>query len=402
MEKLAETHRGWLDRPETQAVLATLNGAGATTRCVGGCVRDTLMGLADATTEVDMATDLPPDEVVARLQAAQIKVVPTGIKHGTVSAILYDGDTPLVYEITTLRVDVTTDGRHAEVAFTKDWQGDAARRDFTINALYADADATLHDPTGQGLADIAARHVRFIGDAAARIEEDYLRVLRYFRFHYRLTPDAAPEPHALAACQAAGAGLRGLSGERKQTEMLKIMALPDAQAAAEAMQAADLLRPILGIEPVEFAMLNRMVSRSTDPLLRLMALLPGPDAGHVMAANLRFSKKQKMRVMTALERPLDVGHLRAALYFDGSQAVADRAQLALAAGQGEAATLEAALLAADQFERPKFPLTGAMMQAAGIADGPAMGVMSKTLEDWWVENAFPDKAAVEAELRRRV
>jgi poly(A) polymerase len=365
-------------------------------------VRDTLMGVATADTEVDMATDLSPEKVMARLQAVDIKVVPTGIKHGTVSAIIHQPDTPLVYEITTLRVDLETDGRHAEVAFTQDWQGDAARRDFTINALYADADARLHDPTGQGLGDIAARHVRFIGDAAARIEEDYLRVLRYFRFHYRLTPDAAPEPAALAACQAAAAGLRGLSGERKQQEMLKIMALPNALAAGQAMQAAGLLRPILGAEPVEFAMLAQMVGRTRDPLLRLMALLPTADAGHVMAATLRFSKKQKMRFMTALERPLDVAHLRAALYFDGPQAVADRAHLALAAGQGREADLQAALEAADGFTRPTFPLTGAMMQKAGIENGPAMGVMSKALEDWWVSEGFPDATAVEAELKRRV
>ena len=402
MEKLADTHRGWLDRPETQAVLAALNDDGATTRCVGGCVRDALMGLATPDTEVDMATDLKPDAVTQRLEAAGIKVAPTGLKHGTVSAIVYAGAQPLVYEITTLRVDVETDGRHAKIAFTEDWQGDAARRDFTINALYVDADGTLHDPTQQGFDDIAARRVRFIGDATARIAEDYLRVLRYFRFHFRLTPDTRPEPEALAACRAGAAGIRGLSGERKQAEMLKIMALPDALSAAQAMQGADLLRPVLGVEPVEFAMLAQMVGRTTDPLLRLMSLLPSTDAGHVMAANLRLSRKQTMRVITALERPLDVAHLRAALYFDGAEAVADRAHLALAAGQGDAPALEQALAAAADFARPKFPLTCAMMQAAGLANGPEMGVMSKALEAWWVEEGFPDSEAVEAELKKRV
>ena len=206
-------------------------------------MRDTLMGVANADTEVDMATDLPPEEVMARLKKAKIKCVPTGIKHGTVSAILYEGDKALVYEITTLRVDMKTDGRHAEVAFTEDWHGDAARRDFTINALYADADGTLHDPTAQGIADIKAKRVRFIGDAQARIEEDYLRVLRYFRFHFRLTPDAALDDDALDACRGAAVPLRGLSGERKQQEMMKIMALPDADKAAKALQHAGLLRP---------------------------------------------------------------------------------------------------------------------------------------------------------------
>ncbi|MGB1550517.1 MAG: CCA tRNA nucleotidyltransferase, partial [Parvibaculales bacterium] len=170
MTHLQGTHSGWLKRKQTQLLLQVLNEGDATTRCVGGCVRDTLMGVANADTEVDMATDLPPKEVMARLKKAKIKCVPTGIKHGTVSAILYEGEKALVYEITTLRVDMTTDGRHAEVAFTDDWHGDAARRDFTINALYADADGTLHDPTEQGIADINAKRVRFIGNAQARIE----------------------------------------------------------------------------------------------------------------------------------------------------------------------------------------------------------------------------------------
>lgn len=402
MDKLQPQDSEWLHRSQTQTVLSVLNGEGGLTRCVGGCVRDALIGEAHVDTEVDMATDLHPDEVMARLQAAGIKVVPTGIKHGTVSAILYDGDAPLVYEITTLRVDKATNGRHAEVAFTEDWQGDAARRDFTMNALYADANGTVHDPTGAGLGDIEARRVRFIGDAAERIAEDYLRVLRYFRFHFRLTAQVQPNAEALAACQAAAAGVRGLSGERKQAEMLKIMALADAHAAVLAMQKAALLRPILGVEPVDFTSLATLMPLSDDPLLRLMTLMPSTDAGHVLATTLRLSKKQTMRVMTALERPLDLAKLRHALYFDGAEAVADRALLALAAGQGDAPVLQEALAAAAQFTRPKFPLTGAMMQAAGLANGPDMGVMSKALEDWWVEQGFPDTAAVEAELKRRV
>jgi poly(A) polymerase len=404
MTQIEASYSGWLTLPQTQQILTLLNGDGATTRCVGGCVRDALMGLATAETEVDMATDLPPETVMARLKKAGIKIVPTGIKHGTVSAILYAGDAALVYEITTLRVDVTTDGRHAEIAFTEDWQGDAARRDFTINALYTDADGTLHDPTGHGLADIKARHVRFIGDAAARIEEDYLRVLRYFRFHFRLTPEAEMQPDALAACRAAAVGLRGLSGERKQQEMLKIMSLRHAAKAARALHKADLWRAIIGVGPVEFDMLAALVPLSDDPLLRLMSLLPNSAAAQSMAADLRLSNKQKMRLAKALEMPLDVAHLPAALYFDGAQAVADRGLLALAAGANDAAQdkLHAAVAAARAYEKQKFPLTGAMMQKAGLADGPAMGAMSQTLERWWVTEGFPNAAAVEAELKRRV
>ena len=401
MAQLEKTYRGWLERRQTQHLLQVLNGDGAITRCVGGCVRDALMGLANADTEVDMATDLPPEEVMARLKKAKIKCVPTGIKHGTVSAILYEGDSALVYEITTLRVDIKTDGRHAEVAFTEDWQGDAARRDFTINALYADADGLLHDPTAQGIDDIKAKRVRFIGDAPARIEEDYLRVLRYFRFHFRLTPNAALDDDALDACRGAAVPLRGLSGERKQQEMLKIMALPDADKAAKALQHAELLRPVLGVEPIAFAPLSAMLELSHDPLLRLMALLPSADAAQVLATTLRLSKKQTMRLIKAMQMPLDLTALAKVLYFDGAQAVADRAVLARATGETDPRLDEALALAA-AYQRPKFPLTGAMMQKAGMADGPEMGQMAFALEQWWVAEGFPDIAAVEAELKKRV
>ena len=401
MAQLEKTYSGWLERRQTQHLLQVLNGDGAITRCVGGCVRDALMGLANADTEVDMATDLPPEEVMARLKKAKIKCVPTGIKHGTVSAILYEGDSALVYEITTLRVDIKTDGRHAEVAFTEDWQGDAARRDFTINALYADADGLLHDPTAQGIDDIKAKRVRFIGDAPARIEEDYLRVLRYFRFHFRLTPNAALDDDALDACRGAAVPLRGLSGERKQQEMLKIMALPDADKAAKALQHAELLRPVLGVEPIAFAPLSAMLELSHDPLLRLMALLPSADAAQVLATTLRLSKKQTMRLIKAMQMPLDLTALAKVLYFDGAQAVADRAVLARATGETDPRLDEALALAA-AYQRPKFPLTGAMMQKAGMADGPEMGQMAFALEQWWVAEGFPDIAAVEAELKKRV
>ena len=401
MAQLEKTYSGWLERRQTQHLLQVLNGDGAITRCVGGCVRDALMGLANADTEVDMATDLPPEEVMARLKKAKIKCVPTGIKHGTVSAILYEGDSALVYEITTLRVDVKTDGRHAEVAFTEDWQGDAARRDFTINALYADADGLLHDPTAQGIDDIKAKRVRFIGDPPARIEEDYLRVLRYFRFHFRLTPNAALDDDALDACRTAAVPLRGLSGERKQQEMLKIMALPDSDKAAKALQHAELLRPVLGVEPIAFAPLSAMLELSHDPLLRLMALLPSADAAQVLATTLRLSKKQTMRLIKAMQMPLDLTALAKVLYFDGAQAVADRALLARAMGETDPRLDEALALAA-AYQRPKFPLTGAMMQKAGMADGPEMGQLAFALEQWWVAEGFPDIAAVEAELKKRV
>ena len=193
----------------------------AVTRCVGGCVRDTLLGRAQAETEVDMATTLAPQNVMARLAEADIKTVPTGLKHGTVTAILPRGESHALFEITTLRRDVETDGRHAKVQYTDDWAQDAARRDFTINALYADADGQIYDPNGQGLADIGARRLRFIGAAAQRISEDHLRVLRFFRFHFTLAADKPMDAKAYAACCAAAEALQALSGERKQAELLK-------------------------------------------------------------------------------------------------------------------------------------------------------------------------------------
>ncbi len=415
MTQLDKKHSQWLTRPETQELLQTLNADGAITRCVGGCVRDTLLQVAGRDTEVDMATNLAPEKVMERLKAAGLKVVGTGLRHGTVSAIVHTEDATLIYEITSLRVDVTTDGRHAEVAFTQDWQADAARRDFTMNALYADADGTLYDPTRQGLDDIKANHVRFIGEARARIEEDYLRVLRYFRFHFRLTPEADLDAEALAACAATAPSMATLSGERRQAEMLKIMSLASAQKAARAMQAAGLLPAILELNPQGFDALDAMVALSDDPILRLMALLPDAASGAGLAKTLRLSNKQAERIRAALpagsskapegralEEAPEGRALEEAFYVDGPVAVVDRAYLACAKGQGDAALLQAAVRQAEAYQRPKFPLTGAMMQAAGLPNGPTMGVMSRLIEAWWVEQGFPDEAAVAAELLVRM
>jgi poly(A) polymerase len=402
MTQLDAKHSQWLTRPETQELLRILNAGEAITRCVGGCVRDTLLQVATRDTEVDMATNLAPEEVMQRLKAAAIKGVGTGLQHGTVSAILHIEDATLIYEITSLRVDVATDGRHAKVAFTQDWQGDAARRDFTINALYTDADGTLHDPTGQGLDDIKAKHVRFIGAASARIEEDYLRVLRYFRFHFRLTPEADLDAEALAACAAAAPSMATLSGERRQAEMLKIIRLAAAPKAARALNEAGLLAAILELPPQGLDALDAMVALSDDPILRLMALLPDAASGVGLAKSLRLSNKQGERIRAALSKAPEGRDLQEAFYVDGPVAVVDRAYLACAKGHGDAAHLQAAVRQAEAYQRPKFPLTGAMMQAAGLPNGPTMGVMSRLLEAWWVEHGFPDEAAVAAELAVRM
>jgi poly(A) polymerase len=226
-------HRGGLAR-----LLDALDAKGGATRFVGGCVRDALLGLEQS--DVDLATRLTPEEVVARLQAARIKAVPTGIAHGTITAV--PAGSPV--EVTTLRRDVSTDGRRATVAFTDDWKEDAARRDFTINALSADpVNGEVFDYFG-GLDDLAARRVRFIGDPLQRIAEDHLRILRFFRFHARFGAEA-PDPEGLEACAARANDLMALSRERIADELLKLLALPDPTPTVALMIARGIFRPVL-------------------------------------------------------------------------------------------------------------------------------------------------------------
>ena len=395
----------WLRDPLTQNLLDLLNRDNAVTRCVGGCVRDTLLSRAQAETEVDMATTLAPQNVMARLAKADIKTVPTGLKHGTVTAILPRGESHALFEITTLRRDVETDGRHAKVQYTDDWAQDAARRDFTINALYADADGQIYDPNGQGLADIAARRVRFIGAAAQRISEDHLRVLRFFRFHFTLAADKPMDAKAYAACCAAAEALKALSGERKQAELLKMLALPDPSDCLTLLAATPFALPVFGVETGfrhdRLAALTGLAQPS-DALLRLAALLDSTQAPVVCAA-LKLSKKQSQRVLaaTAEHSRLIEGDIVGALYFDGAEQIADAAMLALAEG-GDAAHWQGVLAQAAAWQKPDFPLNGAMMRAAGLTDGPEMGEMARALEQWWVAAGFPETDAVKAELARRM
>ncbi|WP_367183013.1 CCA tRNA nucleotidyltransferase, partial [Ferrovibrio sp.] len=221
----------------TRRVMAALGAGGATVRFVGGCVRDAILGLRPD--DIDLATPETPDVVIKRLQKAKLKAVPTGMAHGTVTAVAPPG----TFQVTTLRRDIATDGRHAEVLFGTDWAEDAQRRDFTINALYADVDGRLHDFTG-GRADLAAGIVRFIGDPGRRVAEDYLRVLRFFRFHARFAK-GEPDSASLAACAAAKDRLGRLSGERVRDELLKILALPNAAAALRLMEQSGVLQALL-------------------------------------------------------------------------------------------------------------------------------------------------------------
>src|SRR3954471_17682648 len=264
----------WQTRKGMRGLLGTLGAAGGDTRYVGGCVRDTLLGLA--VNDVDLATRLPPREVMARLAKARIKAVPTGLAHGTVTAIV-EG---VPFEVTTLRRDVATDGRRATIAYTEDWREDAARRDFTINALSADpSKLDVFDYFG-GEADLAARRVRFIGDPLTRIAEDHLRILRFFRFHARFG-EGAPDPEGLDACAARANDLMALSRERIADELTKLLALPEPAATVRLMVERGIFRPVLPeIDEAGAARLERLVEREQaaetppDPLRRLAALLP--------------------------------------------------------------------------------------------------------------------------------
>ncbi|MDD3446527.1 MAG: CCA tRNA nucleotidyltransferase, partial [Zavarzinia sp.] len=325
-------------------------------------------------------------------RAAGLRALPTGIDHGTVTMI---ADRQPV-EMTTLRRDVETDGRHALVAFTDDWRVDAERRDFTINALYADPDGTVFDPVG-GLADLGAGVVRFIGDPERRLAEDYLRALRFFRFHARFAkgpPDAA----ALAAIRAAAPELRRLSAERVSTELLKILALPRAVEAVSLMAAAGVLAVLLP-EATEGPRLGSVLAVGPgDGLLGLAALLPDdPAAGLAVAGRLRLSRAQGRRLAEALA-PLDLDGgpvaRRVLLYRAGRQALRDRLILAGRAGD---------LPALADMEDRAFPLKGADLLALGASKGPGLGRLLGAIEDWWLaEGLAPDRDACLTEARRRI
>ncbi len=381
------TDQPWLTSRETRAVIAALEAEGGRgcVRFVGGCVRNAL--LDQPVDDLDLATQLKPERSMKALKAAGLKVVPTGLAHGTVTAV--SGGRP--YEITTLRQDVETDGRRAVVAFTDDWAEDAARRDFRLNALYADADGTIFDPTGEGLADVAAGRIVFVGDAGTRIREDYLRILRFFRFHAwygRGEPDA----EGLRASAELAAGVRTLSAERVSKELLKLLAAPDPGPAVRAMADAGVLAEVLP-EAEPLTLFEAMVERTDDAALRLSALLPA-EAGAITAAatRLRLANSLRDRLVAAvgdIPAGLDERGARAILYAIGREAFRDRLARAAASGAvdaGETGRLEAL---ADSWVRPKMPVGGREVAKAGLAAGPETGKVLKAFEDSWIADDFP-------------
>jgi poly(A) polymerase len=370
----------WRKKRGMARVLDALGAAEGLTRYVGGAVRDDLLGLP--VNDIDLATRIVPEEVVERLERARIKAVPTGIDHGTVTAVS-DGHP---FEITTLRRDVSTDGRRATVAFTDDWKEDAARRDFTINALFADPlTGELFDYFG-GLADLEQRHVRFIGDPFQRIAEDHLRILRFFRFHARFdagTPDEA----ALDACTARANDLVALSRERIADELLKLLGVADPSVTVEIMLDRAILRPVLPeIERAAAKRLRDLIASErdsavkADPLRRLAALLPrDPAIVEAVAARLRLSNKAKRRLICAAETELQ-GTAHALAYRCGTECAVDR--LLLAGRSRDAAEIAG-------WRPPRLPIGGGALIERGLPEGPIVARTLRNIEDEWVAAGFP-------------
>jgi poly(A) polymerase len=400
------TQADWLDRRETRDVFAALAAYGHAARAVGGAVRNALVGRP--VVDVDIATPARPDEVIAAAKAAGLEAVPTGIAHGTVTVIANH----VAYEVTTLRKDVETHGRHATVAFTDDWAADARRRDFTINALYCDADGQVLDPLG-GYPDLAARRVRFIGDAGARIREDFLRILRFFRF----TADygeGPPDAEGLAACVAERAGLAILSAERVRQEVLRLLVASRGPELTRVLQDYGLFTYVLPAAPRP-TILDRLTANekalglAPDPVLRLGALTVAvrEDADR-LRDRLRLSNDEHAALTRAAAPAAEVAPgaperaARSRLYAEGETAYRQIVLLAWAradAGPCCQAWLDRYALPG-RWQAPRFPLGGADVMAEGVPAGPRVGELLRALESWWVAGDFiADEAALRDKLR---
>jgi poly(A) polymerase len=370
----------WRKRRGMARLLRALGADEGLTRYVGGAVRDDLLSLP--VSDVDLATRLQPDEVVKRLEAARIKAVPTGIDHGTVTAVS-DGQP---FEVTTLRRDVATDGRRAIVAYTDDWKEDAARRDFTINALFANpVTGEIFDYFG-GLHDLESRNIRFIGDPLQRIAEDHLRILRFFRFHARFG-SGAPDAAALEACTRRANDLMALSRERIAEELLKLLGVADPSRTVSIMLERGILKPILPeIEPRRVADLKALVASErtagieAEPLRRLVALLPrDPAIAEEIAVRLKLSNKSRKRMACAAVAELS-SCPRALAYRVGTDCAVDRLLLA-----GEIDAAQSVV----SWKAPRLPIGGGALIARGLSEGPIVARTLRDIEEHWIEAGFP-------------
>jgi poly(A) polymerase len=385
----------WMTDLITLSVLEALSAGGAQARFVGGSVRDALLGRRIG--DIDIATPTPPERVIELLEKCDIKVVPTGLAHGTVTAIA--GTPPRHFEITTLRRDVETYGRRARVAFDADWAADAARRDFTINAIFLDPDGTVHDPVG-GLADLRAHRVRFVGDPATRIAEDVLRILRYYRFEARFGTGLG-DPPARAACRALAHLLPNLSAERVAQELVKLLETSYPISALRMMLEDGVLSVILP-EARRLDRLRHMIAiePEPDPLRRLAALIEVDGPGAVaLAERLHFSNAWRDRLHGlappwAIDPPADMAAQRRALYRLGAERYRDVALLLAAEGAMSRDRFGELLALARDWTPPAFPLAGRDVTALGIAAGPEVGRLLGAVHDWWEAGDFTaDRAA---------
>ncbi len=392
---------GWIEKPETRRIIDLFGSAEVEMRFVGGCVRDSLFGREIG--DIDIATAARPEAVQEMLHNAGIKSVPTGIEHGTLTAIV-DGQ---AFEITTYRRDVETDGRHAVVSFGTDWQEDAARRDFTINALSITPDGTLCDPLG-GAADLKAGRIRFVGEARRRVREDILRILRWFRFyaHFGKHP---PDAEALEACRGFAFRIPDLSGERVRHELLLLLEAADPLPSLRLMQETGVIDAVLG-RGRRFDLLaglcevEQKTMTASDRLLRLAALFGQNAIANTMAVRLRLSNKESRRIADALsETPaltpaMTIRERRRLLYPLAVGVAEDRIRLAWAASPGDD-RWEGWLEMNRRFDRPVFPIKG--RDVDWLPEGPDIGEVLKLVEAWWIAEDFvPDRSACLGQLAR--
>jgi poly(A) polymerase len=390
----------WLNKACLQAVFAALAGAGYDARAVGGSVRNSLLGLP--VKDVDIATPALPEAVIDAVHKAGLKSIPTGLKHGTITVIA--NHTP--YEVTTLRRDEETDGRHATVAFTNDWAQDASRRDFTINALYCDRHGHMFDPL-DGYADIVARRVRFIGRADDRIKEDYLRILRFFRFTSEYG-DAQPDADGLAACASLKDGIQQLSGERLRAEMFRILSTLRAVEIAQVMDTARILPLVLGHESQvqrleRLAKIEDTLDLPTDELVRLGALAVDKlgDA-QLLRRHLRLSNDEYERLTRmvmpdpAFDPSKDEVEAKAFIYRHGPQAFRDGVIMEWARSSSAAhdSAFKHRFNLAQRWRAPERPVNGTDVIALGLESGPSVGKALSAFEDWWIATDFPSDTRV--------
>ena len=391
-------NEAWLVAGPAAQLLAVLNGQGEEARAVGGAVRNALLQVP--VEDVDIATTALPDEILRRALASGFKAVPTGIDHGTVTVIVRGQP----FEVTTLREDVETFGRRARVAFGRDWKRDAERRDFTINALSASPDGAIHDYVG-GLADLALRRVRFIGDAATRIAEDYLRILRFFRIHAAYGKGAF-DGDALHAVIGGRAGLASLSGERVQGELKKLLVAPGAVPSVEAMGNAGLLLILLGgvtyhASLREMISIERTLGLAADPVRRLAALAVAiPEDAERLVQRLRLSNADARRLDSMAYRwrrwpSLDEAGARVRLYKLGVERYRDRMLMAFARADDRARAERMADLVSlpERWPVPVFPLKAGDFIARGLREGPSLGAALRSAENAWIDAGFPTDAA---------